>query len=78
MMHLLVTCCKYLQNAWYTQVQDFVSVFMHPHVHMHFSTERVHSFHQILKGAMTQKRLKTSVLEGHKLTCFASIRELNV
>jgi hypothetical protein len=45
---------------------------------MHFFKEGVYSFHQILKGAMTQKRLRTSVLEGHKLTCFAAIRELNV
>jgi len=51
---------------------------MHTHVHVHFSREGVHSFHQILKGAMTQKRLRISVLEGHKLTHFASVRELNV
>ena len=71
MVHFLVILCKYLQNGWYAQVQDYMCVC--PCTHMFICI--FHSFHHILNRATTQKRLRTSVLEGHKLTCFASIRE---
>jgi hypothetical protein len=28
-VHLLVICCKYMQNAWYAQFQDYTSIYKH-------------------------------------------------